>query len=71
MYNVLELLEATASAHPEKTAVAYRDDRYTFAALRDPAQRLAPVIASIGSLQPVAVFCDRSADPAVLFLAVL
>ena len=71
MFNVLELLEATASDHPEKTAVAYRDDRYTFSALRDTARRLASVIASIGSLQPVAVFCDRSADPAVLFLAVL
>ena len=71
MHNVLQYLEITAQAYPQKTAVACREESYTFEALIDTARRLAPVISDGRINQPVGVFCDRSVDPVVLFLAVL
>ena len=71
MHGVLDYLERAAEHFPDKTAIACRDEAYTFSALRDGAKALA---ASIRTLhienEAVGVIVRRSAETAMLFLAV-
>ena len=69
--NVIEYLETNAEFIPDKIAVAYRDDRYSFRELMLTARCLASSIPTGMKNQPVGVFTDRSADAVMLCLAVL
>ena len=72
MSNVLQLLETTAAAFPEKRAVGYREREYTFSELVRTARRLGASIEDrIGSGKPVAVIVERGAEVVLLFLGVL
>lgn len=67
--NVLQYLSNCAATFPEKTAVAFRDDKYSFSALQSYAATLGKTIQNKKTNDAVAVFVSRSADVAVLFLA--
>lgn len=70
MRGILEDLERSAARFPDKTAVACGDERYSFAALKDAAQRLGAAVAARGlRAEPVGVFVNRSAETAVFFFA--
>ena len=71
MRNVIEYLEYFASCSPDKTAVAFRDERYSFLELSLYARRLAAVIPPEMKNQPVGVFTERSAETVVLCMAVI
>lgn len=72
MRNVLEYLEQSAGLYPDKTAVAFRDDRYSFAQLRSAAQSIGAAIQKTGlQHQPIGVVVERSIHTIALFLGVL
>ena len=71
MEQVLEYLEAVCARTPDRIAVACRDVRYSFAAFRDLAARLGGAIPRRLKNQPICVIADRSAETAILFVAVL
>lgn len=72
MKGVLEYLERIALRMPQKTAIAYREEAYTFAELRTAAARLGAAIQDrAGSRAAVAVLVNRDADTAAAFLGVL
>ena len=70
---VHHLLEATAQASPEATAVVAADDVLSYRSLEQKANRLAHLLRSrgIGSGQLVAVCLDRTSDMPVVLAAVL
>ena len=67
--NVLEYLKNSAEKYPVKTAVAFRDRKYTFRELDRCAARLGSAILKEKKNDVAAVFASRDADTAVLFLA--
>ena len=70
--SVLSYLENAAMKHPDKIAVAFREETYTYEQLRQTAQHLGYVISETGiSNKPVAVFADRSVDTIAYFFATL
>ena len=71
MRNVIEYLEIFASATPDKTAVVYRDEHYSFLELSRNARCLAAAIPAEMRNQPIGVFTDRSAEAVMLCMAVL
>ncbi len=72
MNSILDTFEKTVSRFPEKTAVACREDSYTFSQLKETSGCLGKRIADAGiENQPVGVFVSRGCDAAVFFLAVL
>ncbi len=72
MNNLLTYFENTAAHFPDKTAVACRDESYTFAQLKDLSQRMGSSIAEYQPESgPVGVLVDRGADTAAFFLAAL
>ncbi len=72
MKNVLEYLNASAAAFPEKTAIADKEHSYTFNELQHISMRLAAVSAlKECDNSPVGVFVERDADILVFFMAVL
>ena len=71
MKNVLEYLQAVVARTPDKTAVADRENRYSFLELSDKARRIAAGITPKLKNSPIGVFTDRSADAVVLCLSVL
>jgi amino acid adenylation domain-containing protein/non-ribosomal peptide synthase protein (TIGR01720 family) len=70
---VVDVFEATAAAHPERTALVFRDTSLTFAELDARAERLARdlVRRGAGPERVVAVVLPRSAESVVALLAVL
>lgn len=71
MINILKSFEETVAAYPEKTAVAYREKRYSFKALSFFARCLANKIPKGMRNCPIGVFSDRSADVALYFLSAI
>lgn len=70
--NVLEYLAAAAEKYPQKRAVAYQDNAYTYRELNELSKRLGAAIKSQGlTNMPVAVVADRSTDTIVYFMAAL
>lgn len=72
MNNILEYLEASAEKFPDKTAVAYKDEKYTFAELKAAAQSIGTAIRALGITgKPVGVMAERGIEtPAYFFGAV-
>ncbi len=69
---VLDRFENTVSQFPGKTAVACREECYTFTRLQDVSRRLGARIAEEGLKgEPVGVLVNRGCDTAAFFLAVL
>jgi long-chain acyl-CoA synthetase len=70
---VSELLDATAAAFPERTALVHADERITWAELRERVDRAAAALAArgIGSGDPVALVLPNVPAFAVGFLAIL
>ncbi len=72
MNQLLEYFERTVLRFPKKTAVACREERYSFAKLRDLSRRLGERIAACGWRdRSIGVWVDRGIDTAAFFLAVL
>ena len=71
MDNLLNYLRACAEKYPDKKAFACRDEIFTFTQADIMARKLAGCFAPEHKNAPVAVFSGRSAETAVLFLAVL
>ena len=70
--NILNFLDETVKRFPQKTAIAYKETAYSFSELSHQAKCLAHRIIQSGqSNGPVAVFVNRDADTAILFLAAL
>ncbi|MCR4616096.1 MAG: amino acid adenylation domain-containing protein [Clostridiales bacterium] len=67
--NVLDYLQNNARLYPQKTAVAFRDRRYSFSELNSTAARLGTTISKNKKNDSVAVFASRDAETAVLFFA--
>ncbi|WP_199443117.1 non-ribosomal peptide synthase/polyketide synthase [Umezawaea beigongshangensis] len=70
---VVDVFEATAAAHPERTALVFRDTSLTFGELDARAERLARELVrrGAGPERVVAVVLPRSAESVVALLAVL
>ena len=72
MRNLLEYLEKAAQFSPDKTAVADRENRWSFHALMRDARRLGQTLRERGVYgRAVGVFVDRGADALVMLLGVL
>ena len=78
MQNLLSLLESAALRFPDKTAVACRDEHYSFSGCLDLASRLGRAVRDrmdaagvTGGNHPVPVMVSRDAGTVVAFLAVL
>ena len=72
MLGVLEYLENSAKKYPAKTAIADKYKGYSFAELKFAAQQMGATIAKTGIRnKPVAVFVNRNADVAVMFMGAL
>lgn len=70
--NVLEYLEQTLNSKPNKIAVAYRSDSYTYKELAAVAKRIGYEIGKMGmQCQPIAVFAERSIETIAMFFGVL
>lgn len=71
-YNVLEYLELSTEKYPEKRAVAYKDQIYTYREIVEQSQKIGYTIAQTGLRnRPVAVVADRSINTILYFMAVL
>ncbi len=72
MKNVLEYLEQASANHPEKLAVAYGDERYSYRELRDLSRKIGARIRQQGVVnQPIGVIADRSITTLAFFFGVL
>ena len=72
MKSVLEYLHAAAAACPNKTAVACRDERYSFSELEAVARRVGAAIGSqAGGNRPVGVIAGRDIHTIAFFMGVL
>lgn len=72
MKNILEYFEKTVSLYPSKTAVADKNEAYTFAQLKAKAVCVAQAINSCSrDTSCVAVFADRAALTVAMFLGIL
>ncbi len=71
MKNILEYLETAVQRVPERTAVSDKTNKYTFSQMSETARRMASAIPMELHNRPIGVFCERTADTVVLFLAVL
>lgn len=71
MNNVLEYLEHSASAFPDRVAVADREHGYTFSQLKEKACELAAAEPLKNSKGAVGVIAGRNADVIVYFMAAL
>ncbi len=81
MNNLIEYFENTVQHFPDKTAVACKDEGYTFSKLRQLSRQLGEVLVraysqsgpdeAAGKPRPVGVFVNRGIETAAFFLAVL
>lgn len=72
MNPVLDCLLTTVSSYPEKTAIADKENSFTFSALASYSARLGnTVLRRCEKVGAVGVFVNRNAETAVLFLSVL
>ena len=72
MSNILQYLEDSVGKYPEKTAVADKDNSYTFKDLESTAKTIAAHIEkNAAESKAVGVFVERSADTLAAFLAVV
>lgn len=72
MNNVLSYLEKSADLFPNKTAVAYRDSKYSFSELRKTACSIGAAIKHLGICnEPVGVIADRGIDTIAFFMGAL
>lgn len=72
MSNILQLFETTVECYPQKTAIAYENQKYSFLELKEKARQLAFSISKKRYWgQPVAVIVNRDADTLLLFLSVI
>lgn len=70
MTNVLEYLEMSANDYPDKTAVSYVDESYSFSQLKLLSQRLGNTIDRSGKRNcPIGVIADRKITTLVYFFA--
>ena len=72
MKNILEYLHAAAVAYPNKTAVAYQNECYSFSKLETVARRVGATIGcQAGSNQPIGVVASRGIHTIALFFGAL
>lgn len=71
MISIIDYLEHSTELYPDKVAVACGDQKITFAELRNRARGLAAAIPANNKNKPICVFANRSADVAVMYLAVI
>ena len=70
MHGILDYLETSAAKYADKTAIACRDEKYSFSQLKAASQRLAAAITGLDiKNEPIGVMVTRSAETAVLFFA--
>lgn len=70
--NILTYLENSSIRHPNKTAIAFRDELYTFSELMIMAKKIGARIREFQiTNQPVGVFATQSIRTAAFFLGVL
>ncbi len=70
--NILEYLEQTAQAYPDKVAFTHEDERETFSSLRTKALALcASISPSSQQGEPVVIFMEKSVRTILSYLAVL
>ncbi|MBP9989625.1 MAG: D-alanine--poly(phosphoribitol) ligase, partial [Ruminococcus sp.] len=70
MSSILDYIEKCADKYPQKTAIALKDENYSFSELRNISRRLASAIPSELHNSPVCVFVNRSIDVLAMFLSV-
>ena len=72
MNNVLEYLEQAAALHPDKRAIAYEDEAYSYQELVNQSKKIAARLLQEGSSnRPVGVIADRSISTLAFFFGVL
>ncbi len=72
MTNVLEYLEHAAALHPEKRAVAYGDEVYSYQELAELSKKIGACLLKEGvSKRPIGVIADRSITTLAFFFGVL
>ena len=72
MKSVLEYLHAAAAAYPNKTAVACREERYSFSELETAARRIGAAIGNqADGNRPVGVIAGRDIHTIAFFMGVL
>ena len=72
MRNILEYLERAAEKHPDKRAVAYGEEVYTYRELMSAARKVGTLLKAEGTTnQSVGVIARRDAATLVFFLGVL
>ncbi len=71
MDNILTYFEQTSCRYPNKKAVAYKDDAFTFSELKSLAKQYANLLQIYGKNKPIGVFADREAASVGRFLGVL
>lgn len=72
MNNVLDYLEAAAGKHPNKKAVSYKDNYYSYSELRIQAGRIGKTLSQFGlKKQPIGVIAERGIETIAFFLGVL
>lgn len=70
MQNVLLYLEKSANLTPDKVAVAYGEDQYTFSALRSLAKRIGTAIGDMRR-QPLGIIAARGVETIAFFMGAL
>ncbi|MBP9988937.1 MAG: amino acid adenylation domain-containing protein [Ruminococcus sp.] len=70
MSSIIDYIEKAAVKHPEKTAIALKEKKYSFSELRNISRRLASAIPSELHNAPICVFVTRTVDIMALFLSV-
>ncbi len=71
---MLRCFEQTVEKYPDKTAIAYKEEAYTFCQLQSLSKKLGrQIVSRLGEAknEPIAVVVNRGAKTAILFLAVL
>ena len=74
MKNLVEYIEDSAKAFPEKTALRYEDEQVSYRELRESARKIASGIIEKNSdekINPVAVFLPRCTQTVVCYMGVL
>ncbi len=75
MDNLLSFFEQTVKNFPDKTAVACREESYTFSELKDTSRRMGNCIVRMQGKreepEPIGVFVNRGIQTSVFFLATL
>lgn len=70
MSSIIDYLEKTKALYPDKTALADKTNKYSFAQVEETAKKLAMCIDKDYFKKPVVVFSRRSVDIIIFFLAV-